>query len=472
MSSAHRPTAGVIVEPVEVSLPVEAAVVSFARATTPAILESSRQPGSCSRFSILAAHAADEFVFDHSSRGCPFQALAKHSALYPRVADVPTEIPFSGGWIGYFTYEAGLTTEGIEPTTIPNLGLPLARFHLYDAAAVYDHYTDQWYVVAVDWPAAVARRRPPAPVRLAALRNRLIRAQDDDVDGPLTTPLTAPPKPSMSRTTYYANVARAKRYIEAGDVYQVNLTQRFTTRTDAQPLDLYRRLRRCNPSSHAAFLPWDGGAILSASPELFLDLRRGKVVTRPIKGTRPRCGDAVSDAAARRALIESEKDRAELRMIIDLLRNDLGRVCSFGTIRVSNAAEIEEHPTVFHQVATIEGNLEPGRTWVDLLRAAFPGGSVTGAPKIRAMRIIDELEPTARGVYCGSIGFVGLDGSMQLNIAIRTMVQTDQVVHLHAGGAIVADSTAPEEFDELMAKAAGMFAALGCQHQPQEVTVP
>ena len=225
---------------------------------------------------------------------------------------------------------------------------------------------------------------------------------------------------------------------------------------------MYRRLRSVTPSSHAAFLRWDDTAILSASPELFLDLRAGHVVTRPIKGTRPRIGDRAVDLRARRELQDSRKDRAELIMIVDLLRNDLGRVCSYGRVRVVDAGSIEEHPTVFHRVATIEGELAPGRNWLDLLLATFPGGSITGAPKIRAMQIIDKLEPTARGVYCGSIGWIGLDGSMSLNIAIRTMVQVRDRVHVYAGGAIVADSTPEGEYDEMLTKAAGMLRALGC----------
>ena len=218
-----------------------------------------------------------------------------------------------------------------------------------------------------------------------------------------------------------------------------------------------------NPSSHAALLPWDGAAIVSASPELFLDLRDGRAVTRPIKGTRPRTGDAPLDAIHRRQLGQSDKERAELAMIVDLMRNDLGRVCAFGSIRVTDPGRIEQHPTVFHRVATIEGMLSPGRDWLDLLRASFPGGSVTGAPKIRAMQIIDEIEETPRGVYCGSIGWIGLDGSMSMNIAIRTMLQTRSKVHIYAGGAIVADSEPEQEYEEMLAKASGMFRALNCE---------
>jgi para-aminobenzoate synthetase component 1 len=264
----------------------------------------------------------------------------------------------------------------------------------------------------------------------------------------------------MSRRAYLAKVAQAKEHIAAGDIYQVNLTTRFSARAPADPVDLYRRLRAADPSSHAALISFGDSAIISASPELFLQLRGDRVVTRPIKGTRPRGENPREDETRRRALAESEKDAAELNMIVDLLRNDLGRVCRFGSVRVVEPGAIEAHPTVFHRVATIEGRLAPDRGWADLLRASFPGGSVTGAPKIRAMQIIDELEPTRRTAYCGAIGMIGLDGSMSLSVAIRTMIQVGGSVHLHAGGAIVADSEPEEEYREILAKARGMFAAL------------
>jgi para-aminobenzoate synthetase component 1 len=348
--------------------------------------------------------------------------------------------------------------------------VPRARFGLYDAAAVYDHQKEQWYLTAIDWPAPLAMQRPPVAQRLSLLRERLQSASRLALDEP-PSPYTTRPVPNMSRKAYVAKLLRAKRYIEAGDVYQVNLTQRFTAQTTATPLELYRRLRTASPSSHAALLMWDDTAIISSSPELFLDLGDGHVVTRPIKGTRPRTGDPRIDAMARRELAVSDKDRAELTMIVDLLRNDLGRVCSFGTVRVTQPGEIEEHPTVFHRVATIEGNLKSGMGWPDLLRAAFPGGSVTGAPKIRAMQIIRELEPTPRGVYCGSIGWIGLDGAMSLNIAIRTIVQRGDRVHLNAGGGIVAESTPDAEYAETLAKLRGMLQALNAE-EPWEITRP
>jgi len=477
MDLSLKSAALVVVEPFQEPVPPGRAVVNFACARLPAVLESSAPAMAYGRFSIFACDPVETFRLGRSDRRCPFQALAERTAGYPATAAPQADLPFAGGWIGYFTYESGLGTERLVPTTQWPAGLPLAHFHLYDAAAVFDHQSGTWLLVAVDWPKPLASRRPTVAMRLALLRDRLLLKPVLGTEERGEDPVVSPPEPNLSAAQYRAAVEQAKRYIEAGDIYQVNVTQRYTARTQASPVALYRRLRQVSPSSHAAFLPWGRHAVLSSSPELFLELRGGQVVTRPIKGTRPRGSNAASDAAQRRTLAESEKDRAELAMIIDLLRNDLGRVCSYGSIRVERAWEIEAHPTVFHQVATIRGALEPGRNWMHLLLAAFPGGSITGAPKIRAMQIIDELEPTARGVYCGSIGIIGLDGSLSLNVAIRTMVQADGLVHIHTGGAIVADSTADEEYEECLAKAAGMLRAVGCSaprtdEAPVEVTSP
>jgi para-aminobenzoate synthetase component I len=419
---------------------------------------------------------------------------------------VPANGPhwFSAGWIGFLTYEAGLSIEGITPTTRDDVPIPPSRFGLYDTVAIFDHQEQSWALCAVEWPEGMFDDRPSARERLERLRSVLAERSETTMEpassrcepgvqgGTLTESgprelkfatrsvkpssrrlkpaaredgrfETSPLVPNMSREEYLRRVERAKRYIEAGDVYQVNLSIRFSAKTTGSPQQLYQRLCKVNPAAYSAFIQWGDTAIISASPELFLELRDGRVVTRPIKGTRPRTGDPAIDAAARRELETSEKERAELNMIVDLLRNDLGRVCEFGSVRVTDAGSIEELPTVLHRVATIEGLLAEGKTASDLLRATFPGGSITGAPKIRAMQIIDELEPTARGVYCGSIGWIGLDGSMSMNIAIRTMVQVGDTVHLYAGSGIVADSDPQQEYEEIMAKAGGMIRALGTQ---------
>ena len=253
-----------------------------------------------------------------------------------------------------------------------------------------------------------------------------------------------------------------REYIIAGDIFQANLSQRFQTRLPEKPFDLYRRLRRRNPAPFAAYLDYGDMAILSASPERFLrlDEQRRLVETRPIKGTRPRGLGPMHDAALGRALAESEKDRAENVMIVDLLRNDLSRVCRAGTVRVPELFALEHHPTVHHLVSTVIGELEPGAQAADLIRAAFPGGSITGAPKVRAMEIIAELEPTQRGVYCGSVGYISVTGAMDTSIVIRTYLALRGQVYFQAGGGIVADSDPELEYRETLDKARGLIETL------------
>ncbi len=260
---------------------------------------------------------------------------------------------------------------------------------------------------------------------------------------------------------YLDAVAKVREYIVAGDVFQANLSQRFQAPLREPPFELYRRLRRRNPAPFAAYLGFDDVTVLSASPERFLrlDLDR-QVETRPIKGTRPRGLVPMHDAALGRALAESEKDRAENVMIVDLLRNDLSRVCRPGTVRVPELFALEQHPTVHHLVSTVVGELEPAADAVDLVRAAFPGGSITGAPKVRAMEIIAELEPTRRGVYCGSIGYISATGAMDTSIVIRTFVAAGGELYFQAGGGIVADSDPELEYRETLDKVAGLLGVL------------
>jgi para-aminobenzoate synthetase component 1 len=264
----------------------------------------------------------------------------------------------------------------------------------------------------------------------------------------------------MERAVYERMVGRALAYIAAGDIYQVNLAQRLRFEGVGDPLDVYCRLRRVNPAPYAALLRWAGGAIGSVSPELFLRQRGRDVLTRPIKGTRPRTRDPLLDAAYLRQLRDSEKEAAELAMIIDLHRNDLGRVCEFGSVRVRHARRIETHPTVFHTVADVVGRLRADCNGLDLRAACVPAGSISGVPKIRALEIIDELEPVARGAYTGTIGVLGLDGQMTLNVTIRTLQFCGQTATLYVGGGIVADSDPAEEYEETLAKARGIIAAL------------
>jgi para-aminobenzoate synthetase component 1 len=255
-------------------------------------------------------------------------------------------------------------------------------------------------------------------------------------------------------------VETARENIRAGEKFQVNLSQRFEADMPLPPYELYRRLRWLNPAPFASYLNFDGVTVISASPERFLRVRNDLVETRPIKGTRPRGKDPMSDQALARELVHSIKDRAEHVMIVDLERNDLGRVCRYGTVTVSELMALEKYATVFHLTSTVEGRLRPGKGVIDLLKATFPGGSITGAPKVRAMEIIDELEPTRRSVYTGSIGYLSFDGGLDLNIVIRTILVREGRAYFQVGGAVVYDSDAEGEYTETLDKAKALIHAL------------
>jgi anthranilate/para-aminobenzoate synthase component I len=324
-------------------------------------------------------------------------------------------------WIGYLSYDLGRLFETLPVSARDDLGLPLFAFVLGTASAGAKRD---------------ARPSPPCPP------GKLFGS-------------------TFSRTAYEQVVARALDYIGAGDVFQVNLSQRFTADCDQTAGDVFRRLQERGGARYGACLDWGDFALVSDSPELFLkvtsDRQTGqrRVITRPVKGTRPRRPGMDGE------LRDSIKDQAELNMIVDLERNDLGRVCEIGSVRVIEPRAIEAHPTVYHGVAMVEGMLRPDVGFVDLLRATFPGGSITGAPKVRAMQIIEELEPVRRGPYCGAIGYLAADGSMEFNVAIRTMVLKARLAHIPVGGGIVADSQPAAEYEETLVKARAMFEALG-----------
>ena len=259
---------------------------------------------------------------------------------------------------------------------------------------------------------------------------------------------------------YVEAVERVRQYIIAGDIFQANISQRFEADIPLPPYELYRRLRLINPAPFASYLNFDGVAVVSASPERFLRVHGDLVETRPIKGTRPRGKDPAADAVMARELMNSGKDQAEHVMIVDLERNDLGRVCSYGTVRVNELAALEKYATVFHLTSTVEGRLRPGKDVIDLLKATFPGGSITGAPKVRAMEIIDELEPTRRSVYTGSIGYLGFDGNTDLDIVIRTILVKEGRAYFQVGGAVVYDSDPEGEYNETLDKAKALVHAL------------
>ena len=385
-------------------------------------------------------------------------ALLEPFAAEP-VAGLP---PFQGGAAGYVGYDWGAQLERVPRTRYDDLAIPDVMLGLYDWVIAWDHQTKRAWVISTGIPEQGAARRDRTARRLAFVKERLAERRSDRLAAP-SYPVPDVPglRSNFTREGYLDAVARVIEYVYAGDIFQVNLSQRLEAPLAGTPFELYRRLRQRNPAPFAAYLAFGDVVVVSSSPERFLCVDAGRrVETRPIKGTRPRGVGPEHDAALALALAESDKDRAENVMIVDLLRNDLSRVCQPGTVRVPELFALEHYQTVHHLVSTVVGELAPELDALDLLRAAFPGGSITGAPKVRAMQIIAELEPTQRGVYCGSIGYLSATGALDSSIVIRTYLVVGRDVYFQVGGGIVADSDPEQEYRETLDKARGLIAAL------------
>ncbi len=422
--------------------------------------------------------------------GDPFAALRDllDGFCVARPFDAP---PLIAGAIGYFGYDLGRFVERMPDHTIDDF--PVADCHLgfYGAIIALDHVARRAWVSAIGAPeederaacrlaeqraeemvAAIAHGpHPPSPSPRAE-RGRLTRAasSSDSRGEVLSAPLQL--TSNFTRPAYLAAVQRAKDYIAAGDIYEVNLSQRLSAPLATTPLDLYRRLTAQNPAPFAAYFETPDAAVVCCSPERFLQVRGGEVETRPIKGTRPRGATPQEDERLAAELLSSIKDRAENVMIVDLERNDLGRVCEFGSVHVPELFALESYATVHHLVSTVRGRLRRGESALDCLRAAFPGGSITGAPKVRSMEIIEELEPTRRGIYTGAIGYLCFSGDMDVNIVIRTLIIKDGIAHFQVGGAIVADSDPEGEYEETLDKARALARALAAEAGTESVKWP
>lgn len=358
-------------------------------------------------------------------------------------------IPLLLGGVGYFSYDLLHLLEEIPSNTVDDIGLPECHISFYDTSIAFDHYEDKGYVISV------TENKVDEVIDLL----KTVSTAHPTLTGH-RPPATGHYKSNFTKEDYIKAVHKAKEYIAAGDIYQVNLSQRFSTEIDISPYDLYLRLREASPAPFSAYLDFGKAAILSSSPERFLKIDGNYVETRPIKGTRPRGKTTDEDEELKKELAQSDKDRAEHIMIVDLERNDLGKACKYGSVKVKEDMAVESFAQVHHMVSTVSGELRDGIGPVDTIRATFPGGSITGAPKVRAMEIIEELEPTKRGIYTGSIGYIGFDGRMDMNIAIRTMVVKDGKACFSVGGGIVADSEPEAEYQETLDKAKGMMAAL------------
>jgi para-aminobenzoate synthetase component 1 len=423
-------------------------------------LDSAAAGAKLGRFSILGSDPfmvfkskGENLQFKHRSgriersKGNPFLALKKVLEKF-RVRNPHPEIPFISGGVGYLAYDLKDFIEVLPDRAVDDLGIPDCIFGFYDSALVCDHLKGRTYLAALSGGV------------LGRLKDKIRFSAHPRPTPPL--PAKAPVlKSNFSKASYTAAIKKAKEYIRKGDIYQVNLSQRFHAPLEMEPFELYRRLRSLSPAPFAAYLDFKDVVIASSSPERFLLKRGDRVETRPIKGTRPRGSGAADDAALEKELVGSPKDRAEHVMIVDLERNDLGRVSRYGSVRPDEFITLEKYSTVFHLVSTVSGRLKSGMGPVECLEAGFPGGSITGAPKIRSMEIIDELEPVKRGIYTGAIGYIGFDGSMDTSIVIRTFVIKDRTAYFQVGGGIVADSDPELEYEETLDKARAMMAALG-----------
>ena len=352
----------------------------------------------------------------------------------------PGELPFTGGALGYLSYDFGRRLEGLP---VEEGGFPELAMGIFDWALLLDRREQRCWLAGEGVPPGLLE-----DLEQAARENEAV---------PSGTWSSGEPRTLISREEYERSFRRIRHYLREGDCYQVNYAQPFEVEFRGDSLALYLAMRRQNPSPYGAYLPFPFGHVLSSSPEQFLQLRNGRVATRPIKGTRPRGRTPEEDRSLARELQQSEKDRAENVMIVDLLRNDLGKVCEPGSIEVPVLFEVKRFPTVLHLVSTVRGRLRPEEDALSLLGGCFPGGSITGAPKHRAMQIIQELEGRFREVYCGSIGWIGYDGNMDTNIAIRTLLIRDGRAIYWAGGGIVMDSRLEEEYQESLDKAAAFF---------------
>jgi len=418
------------------------------------------------RFSYWAAEPKEIFEFRAGQKSA-FEKLQyvldKYKAEDNSIQGLRKGV-FCGGWIGYFSYELGRYIEQLPETTIDDIGMPLIRLCFYDRFIAYDHIGGDFWLIALHLPndAETPNDKIASLERLLAKSKRVFVRQprSADLDAIDFSQICC----NMDKGYYLEAFEKIKRYIYDGDVYQINFSQRFECDYTARPIELYHWQNHYNASPYAAYIDGGDSHIVSASPEMFITIEDGVISTKPIKGTRRRVGDTKEgkeiNARNFEELVNCKKEQAELNMIVDLERNDVARICRPGTRAVIQPRTIEAYPTVFHAVATVAGELREEISFCDVLRAMFPGGSITGAPKIRSMEIIDETEPTARGIYTGGIGFVGIDGSVCLNIAIRTIIIKGEKAYAQTGGGIVADSVPEAEWDETITKARALLAGI------------
>lgn len=412
---------------------------------------------SLGRYSIIGIHPyltlvnGEKFTVNSIVMECTFEEFLK-DYLKSNFVENRTDLPIVSGAIGYFSYDYGLKKEGLVSRHAREVDVPDCVFSFYDVFIIEDHQEKQLHLAANGKGLA-------GEERLDIIETRIF---DIDIKEPQPRYQSAGIKveANFSKNDYLLALEKMIDYIIEGDIYIANMTQQLKIKSPCEPYGLFKRLREANPSPFGGYFNYDDFQVVCASPERFLKMVDRHVVTRPIKGTRKRGETRQQDEWNRQELADSQKDKSELLMIVDLERNDLNKVCIPGTVKVSELFTVEEYATVFHLVSNIEGDLEAGLTAMDLIGATFPGGSITGAPKLRAMEVIDELEHGRRNLYTGSIGYMALDGNCDFNIVIRTALYQEGIYHLGVGGGITCESQLEDEYEETLQKAKAILESL------------
>lgn len=436
------------------------------------LLDSAMDPQKLGRYSLMGCEPFLIFQSEgndvmREEDGCrmhdqenPLEALEIYLKRYSVTKD-SLDLPCYGGAVGYLSYDLGRTIEDLPEKATNDLQLPESCLGFYDVMLVYDHLTSKAYIVSTGFPESETRSRQRRAIeRLGEFKRWLAVRNPPAPEKKSPADLPSEPQSNFTHDGYIQAVEKARQYIIDGDIFEVNLSQRYSADISIEPLELYRRLRRINPAPFAAYLNMGEMQVVSSSPERFLRVQGDRVETRPIKGTIRRGGSPEEDESNAAWLLNSEKDRAENMMIVDLERNDLGRICRYGTVKVTELAVLEKYPTVYHLTSTVVGQLKEGINRADIIKATFPGGSISGAPKIRALEIIEELEPVRRSVYTGSIGYFSFDGDLDLNIVIRTFLIKGSKAYFQLGGAVVYDSDAEAEYQETLDKGRALFKTL------------
>ncbi len=385
----------------------------------------------------------------------PYEELRKLTEIY-QVEKIPGIPNFVGGAVGFISYDMWYFFEKYKRGVVDDLSIPDMYFAFYDTVVSFDHQEEKMFILSC------GRGEKEAEKKVKKVEDLLLKYPDSSFGWATNNqqPTTNNPKFTLTKSQFERIVKKVKKYIGAGDIYQANLSLRIEVPFKGDSWQLYKILREINPSPFASYLEFDDFKIVSCSPERLVKLENGEVETRPIAGTRPRGDTKSDDKNFAKDLILNEKERAEHIMLVDLERNDIGRVCSYGTVKVDEMMTVEDYSHVFHIVSNVVGNLHFDKHRLDLIKAVFPGGTITGCPKIRCMQIIDELEPTSRGIYTGSIGYLSFSGDLDLNIAIRTFLIKNNKAYIQAGAGVVYDSNPEREYYECLYKAEALLRAV------------